>query len=227
MKKRNQYAIIGSEGRMGQELQKILTEKKISFLGVERSGRNNLKNTTFDQVKMILDFSSPDIFENIIIKAAENNIPLVSGTTGLTLKQFDFMQKQSKKIPILWSANMSIGIAVLKKAIKSFSALKNFDYQIEEFHHRGKKDSPSGTAKALQEALKKTTKKNIPEVLSIRAGGIIGCHKIHAVSDEEHIIFEHSALQRRVFATGAVRAAEWLLQHKNGLYSIEDLIHDL
>jgi 4-hydroxy-tetrahydrodipicolinate reductase len=119
---------------------------------------------------------------------------------------------------------MSLGVAVLKKAIRLFTHLDDFDFQIEEFHHNKKKDRPSGTAIALQEELQKTIpKKKLPEPLVVRAGGIFGIHKVYAVSDEEMLCFEHQALNRRVFAKGAVRAGLWLSKQRPGSYELEDI----
>ncbi|WP_374029484.1 4-hydroxy-tetrahydrodipicolinate reductase [Bdellovibrio bacteriovorus] len=125
---------------------------------------------------------------------------------------------------MLWSSNMSLGVAVLNEALKSLSAISHFDFQIEELHHNKKKDKPSGTAITLQENLEKAVGRELPEALAIRGGGIFGVHKIYAMSDEEVLTFEHTALNRTVFAKGAVQAAEWLVKQKPGLYQIRDVL---
>jgi 4-hydroxy-tetrahydrodipicolinate reductase len=119
---------------------------------------------------------------------------------------------------------MSLGVAALAKAIQSLETLKNFDFQVEEFHHSKKKDSPSGTAIFLQSKLEKTVGKKCPHPLSIRGGGIFGVHKIYAMSENEVLCFEHTALNRKLFADGAVTAAIWISSQKKGLYDIQDLI---
>ncbi|MNT06765.1 4-hydroxy-tetrahydrodipicolinate reductase [compost metagenome] len=109
--------------------------------------------------------------------------------------------------------------------MKVFSAIQGFDYQIEEFHHNKKKDKPSGTAISLQENLEKAVGRKLPEPLAIRGGGIYGVHKIYAMSDEEVLMFEHSALNRAVFAKGAVEAAMFLAIQTPGLSAIRDALY--
>ena len=231
MKKNCFIAVIGASGKMGQELHQVLQTEKIKHFGITKSGNAENYSETYKfesapkmQLQGVIDFSLPEAFEQALQYAKQNKAPLVSGTTGLSQKQFQQMKKISELIPILWSANMSIGIAVLQQALQSFSALHDFDFQIEDFHHKRKKDAPSGTGISLQANLEKIVSKKLPPILSIRAGGIIGTHKVHAVSNEEHLIFEHQALSRRVFANGAVKSLFWLQKQKKGLYSIEDMI---
>ena len=100
-----------------------------------------------------------------------------------------------------------------------------FDFQIEELHHNRKKDNPSGTAITLQNELAAVTKTQPPKPIGIRGGGIFGVHKVWAMSDEEVLCFEHQALNRTVFARGAVRAAQWLVKKKkSGLYSMKEVL---
>ncbi len=233
MKKINPVAVIGASGRMGQEIHQILELKTIPHFGITRSGKAENFSQTYKfntvpagKISGVIDFSLPEALDQVLQYSLQNKSPLVSGTTGLSAKQLMKLKKASESIPVLWSANMSIGIAVLKKAIQNFSALDGFDFQIEDFHHNQKKDAPSGTGLALQAALEKSVVKKIPPILSIRAGGIVGTHKVHAISNEEHLIFEHQALNRRVFASGAVSAFLWLQKQKNGFYTIEDMIRD-
>jgi 4-hydroxy-tetrahydrodipicolinate reductase len=119
---------------------------------------------------------------------------------------------------------MSLGVAVLKKALSVFKATKHFDFQVEEWHHRHKKDSPSGTAIYLQTELEKVIERPCPPAMVMRAGGIYGVHKIYAASDEEIIQFEHTAINRTVFARGALVAAQWLHHKPKGCYSMDDVI---
>lgn len=117
-----------------------------------------------------------------------------------------------------------MGVALLRSVFSLLSQVKNFDFQIIEAHHKHKKDSPSGTAISLQSSLEKVIGKKIPAPLSIRAGGIIGEHEILIISNDEKISFKHTALNRSVFAQGALRAAEWIVNCKSGFYSMEDVL---
>jgi 4-hydroxy-tetrahydrodipicolinate reductase len=117
-----------------------------------------------------------------------------------------------------------LGVAVLTEAIRVLGKLKGADFQIEEFHHNKKVDKPSGTALWLQEALEKVVGKSIPEPLAIRGGGIFGVHRVHAMTDEETLTFEHQALNREVFARGALVAAKWIKNRPAGLYKMTDVL---
>lgn len=226
--------VIGSTGRVGKELANLILEKgHEAFIGISSGKKSsdaftlqyqNLDSPECNKVDLWIDFSQPQVVDNFYSKLALLNKPLVVGTTGLNEKQFDIIKKTAEKIPLLWSSNMSIGIAVLNQALKSFEKIKEFDFQIEEFHHNKKKDSPSGTAISLQKTLKKHIQKEIPEPLSIRGGGIFGVHKVWAMSDQEVLCFEHQALNRRVFAEGALYLGFKLKDRKPGYYEVSDLL---
>jgi len=220
-------AIVGASGRVGQELMALCQAQKLEVVSL---GRKELAEKPQGKYEMLIDFSSPLGLRAALKWAQLAKCPVVSGTTGLSEDDLQRLKSASKRIPILWAPNMSLGVAVLKKAMESLRALEGFDFQIEEFHHRHKKDRPSGTALALQKKLKECVGESVPEPVVVRAGGIFGDHKVHAVSEEEWITYEHQALNRRVFASGALRAALWLDKkwkktRKPGLYAMEDLLN--
>lgn len=220
--KQIKIGLFGASGKMGQELIDLiqLDDHLLLHETIEK-GSSNKKTKKPD---VWIDFSSPDGFQEALKIAQTQKIPLVSGTTGISSHQKDLLKKASKKIPILWASNMSLGIVLLKKALKVFSDIDSFDFQIEEIHHKHKKDKPSGTAITLQNNLEIIVKKPLPAALSIRGGGVFGIHKIYAMSEEEVLTFEHVALNRRVFAKGAIKAAKWLIHQKNGLYTIDQVL---
>lgn len=210
---------------MGQEILKVIQDNPQYelFYPVHRGEKWDAKKCA--QVDVWIDFSTPEALAEVLKKAAEYKKPVVCGTTGFSKKEKNLLASYSKKIPVLWSSNMSLGVAVLNEAIKSMAAISHFDFQIEEIHHNRKKDKPSGTAITLQENLEKVVNKKLPETLAIRGGGVFGVHKVYAMSDEEVLVFEHSALNRAVFARGAVKAAGWLVrQKKPGLYQMKDVL---
>lgn len=227
-------AVIGASGRMGQELAKVIAESKTAeaSVGVVRQGKaqgfslsmNKLDGKLADKADVVIDFSTLENFENVLSFCAKEKIPLVTGTTGLGEKEKKALKKYSEKTPILWSPNMSLGVAALKEALKALGHLEGFDFQIEELHHNKKKDNPSGTALFLQDELVKQTKKKIPSPIGIRGGGIFGVHKVWAMSESEVLCFEHQALNRKVFAEGAFKAALWLAKQKAGLYELKNVI---
>lgn len=222
-------AIYGATGRMGQEILKIVEHEK-GWGSVSAIARNGWDDVIAKDVDVVVDFSSPQGLMDAIDWCVKNKKALVSGTTGLSAKEREQMAAAAKKIPLLWSANMSLGVHVLARALKSLAPLENWDFQIDETHHRYKKDKPSGTAVFLQNELAKVLpKKQLPEPLSARLGGVVGIHRVSAASDEEVLVFEHQALSRTVFARGALTAAAWLAKRKGKakLYQMPDVIADL
>lgn len=222
--KKIKVGVIGPAGRMGKEIVGVIDSNPRCelFYPLNRDDKFDAKKAK--QVDVWIDFSSPEALKDVLKRAAENKTPVVCGTTGFSKKEKDLLAQYAKKIPVLWSSNMSLGVAVLNEALKNLSAISHFDFQIEEIHHNRKKDKPSGTAITLQENLEKAVGKKLPEALAIRGGGVFGVHKVYSMSDEEVLVFEHSALNRTVFAKGAVMAAEWLVKQKPGLYQIRDVL---
>lgn len=215
--------VIGASGRMGQEIQAVISknEQLENYCPVDRNEEPGVKASGVD---VWIDFSSPDALSKNLEWAVSNKKAFVCGTTGFSQEHYHLLDEAAQKIPVLWASNMSMGVAVLNEALKVFSAIADFDFQIEEIHHNKKKDKPSGTAITLKQNLEKVLKKSVPETLAIRGGGVFGVHKIFAMSDEEVLTFEHTALNRTVFAKGAVQAATWLVTQKPGLYQIRDVL---
>lgn len=234
MKKKSlKVGVLGAAGRMGQEIGALLTtlEGVEPFLGVDSAAKipgfkNSAKKAEGPlaaDVDVWIDFSSPEGLEKFLALPLKE--PLVSGTTGISEKHKKALEKAGRKRPVLWASNMSVGVALLSKAMEVLSDAKGFDFQIEEFHHRHKKDKPSGTAITLQQKLNQVIGEKAPEPLAIRGGGIFGVHKVWAMSEEETLLFEHTALNRRVFASGAIRAAKWIVNQRPGVYRISDLFN--
>lgn len=224
--------VIGAGGRVGLELLNLIrnTPGLTAECGVGHKSEGFHQNVkSFSEIQkesvdVFVDFSSPALLTEALKFCIENKIPMVSGTTGLTEIHHQSLVAASQWIPILWAPNMSLGIAVLKNALKVFKSTKHFDFQVEEWHHRHKKDSPSGTALFIQKELENVIEKKCPPAMVMRGGGIFGVHKVYAVSDEEMIQFEHTAINRTVFARGALIASQWILGKNNGLYSMDDVI---
>lgn len=223
--KKLKVGLVGGNGRMGKEISAVIAAHPNLDLFYSLGRDTKIDAKVISQVDVWIDFSSPHALGEVLKLAAKHKTPVVCGTTGFTTKEKNLLTKYSKDIPVLWSSNMSLGVAVLNEALKSLAAISHFDFQIEELHHNRKKDKPSGTAITLQENLEKAVGKKCPEPVAIRGGGIFGIHKVYSMSDEEVLTFEHTALNRTVFAKGAVQAAEWLAkQKKPGLYQIRDVL---
>lgn len=233
MKKIN-VAVFGASGRMGQEIATLLDQSQnlTAALGVCRSGQaagfkkvaKKLETKDFKNMDVLIDFSVADSFLEALKFAEEAKVPLVSGTTGLSEKQLKALQKTAKSIPVLWAPNMSLGVATLERALEALAAISHFDFQIEETHHRHKIDKPSGTALLLQRKLESVLKRKLPEPLALRGGGVFGVHQVHVMGDNETLTFEHRALNRKLFAEGALTAARWIVGKKKGLYSLQDVL---
>lgn len=222
--------IVGAAGRMGKELERLVTADKNFKLvaAIDHKGRGTHEKIADVKIKgggVVIDFSSPEGLRQALKWSVTHGWAFVSGTTGLADSDFKELKNAAAKIPVLWASNMSIGIAVLKKCLKQLSLLgEGFDFQIEEIHHRHKKDSPSGTAKTLQEELTKAVGKKVPPVVAVRGGGIFGIHQVWSMSEEEVLRFEHTALNRAVFARGALKAARYVAKKKKGLFSFDEVV---
>lgn len=227
--------LVGSSGRMGQEILKLSLEFDHQCVGFWDSngprmldGSKNWKSYAMD---VVIDFSLPKNFNEVLIWCQKNKIPLVSGVTGLgevNLKKIYEILGQDKELsaPVFWSSNMSLGIASIKEAIHSFKSFKPENIEISEVHHVQKKDSPSGTAITLAEMLKKNLdyKKDI-EIKAERVVDVFGVHTIKMSNEDELIEIKHEAKNRKVFARGSLRVAEWLIhQEVDRFYKMGDYI---
>lgn len=222
MKKR--VGLFGATGRMGKEISQLLATSSDLELHYAVQRTTAWDESRASEVDVWIDFSLPEAFEAMLQRVKSTGKPLVSGTTGLSAEQLLKLKQLAENQPVLWASNMSLGVAVLSEALKALSALSDFDFQIEEIHHHRKKDKPSGTAITLQENLKRAVQKDLPEPVAIRGGGVFGEHKIYALGEEEVLTFSHSALNRTVFAKGAVRAASWIIHQKSGYYSVANML---
>ncbi len=212
--------VFGHQGRMGQEIiQEIKKHDQLVAIIPEVEGQEILP-----VADIWIDFSSPAGLESLLVKTEALRTPIVSGTTGLEARHETLISKHAAHRPLLWAPNMSLGVAWLNSVLPKLAQLKKFDIQILDFHHSKKLDSPSGTARALQATLDESNVKTVGGPLSLRLGGIHGVHQIFAVSDSEWITLEHRAMNRSVFAEGAVFAANWLMNQPAGRYSMSDVL---
>jgi len=194
---------------------------------------------------VVIDFSLPTVSLALLKNVIESKTPILIGTTGFSEAQFKTIEKASKKIPVLFAPNTSIGVNVtlslIEKAAKILGEQANIE--IIEAHHKHKVDAPSGTAIKMAEVIcdatntqlkdravyqrhnsKMPRKNNEIGFSVIRAGEIIGEHKVMFALNNEVISIEHKAQNRQCFAEGAVKAAIWLTKQKNGLYSMKDFL---
>jgi 4-hydroxy-tetrahydrodipicolinate reductase len=220
-------AIAGS-GRMGQAVAAVIGQNDdLELAGIWRRGED--LDALLLQSDVIIDFSMPDGTEHVVAAARRNARPLVCGVTGLGQRQLDALRKAASKLPVLYDRNMSLGVAVLQRAV--FQAARDlgsdFEVEIAEVHHAHKKDAPSGTALKLGDtvaAARGSSNSSDIRFSSERRGEVPGDHDVLFSSPTETLRFRHSAKSRQVFAEGAVRAARWLLEQAPGLYSVADIL---
>jgi 4-hydroxy-tetrahydrodipicolinate reductase len=229
MSKKIRVGIVGAGGRMGREIESVVREDSDLSVGAlvgrnNEAGMKSLSTLDASFIDVIIDFTQAESFDEVLGWCVANGIPLISGTTGLAFQQIEALQKYKSRLPIFWAPNMSLGIALMSKMLGDLAKLPDADFQIEEHHHRFKKDRPSGTAQWLQQELASHVSSDLPEPLVVRGGGVFGVHKAYALALEEVLVLEHVALNRSVFAKGAVRAAKWVFGKKPGLYNMKDLV---
>lgn len=194
---------------------------------------------------VIIDFSTAKAVRPLLEYAIEKNIPVVICTTGLSREDVDFLKESSKKIPVFFSANMSLGINLiiaLAKRAAEVLADSSFDIEIIEKHHNQKIDAPSGTALAIADAINDTldhaysyrydrtqVREKRPKyeigIHAVRGGTIVGEHEIIFAGNDEVISLSHTASSKEVFAVGAIKAAKFLSKKMPGLYNMEHLLN--
>ncbi len=219
--------IIGISGKMGKEIKNNALNSSIEIIGgVGRQDFQNLKNL-LKKSKVAIDFSTPSKLNDILSIAIKNKTALVLGTTGYKENDFEKIKKASKKIPIFYSSNFSLGIALIKEFSQNATRLlKDCNIDILEKHHILKKDKPSGTALSLAKDIKKKINQDL-NIHSIRVPNTAFEHTILFANEDESIEIKHSVHLRSVFAKGAIKAAKFIYNKKPGLYCMDDLIKEL
>ena len=193
---------------------------------------------------MIVDFSVAQAVDGVLAYALKRKMPLVLCTTGLSDKQLEDVKAASSQIPVLRSANMSLGINLLMQLLKEATKVLSpagYDIEIVEKHHNQKLDAPSGTAIALADSIneaadgqyeyvydrsqvrKKRDKKELG-ISAVRGGTIVGEHEVLFAGIDEVIEFKHTAYSRTVFGKGAVEAAKFLAGKEAGKYDMSDVV---
>lgn len=215
--------LVGASGRMGQEIRNLSAQAGVKIAATVDAPKD-WQSVDAAQADVVIDFSSSEGLGGAIEWCVKHNVALVSGSTGLDAKVQAGLRAAGKKIPVLYSANMSQGIAVMNAMLENLKALGDWDFQIDEAHHSQKKDKPSGTALLLQDKLTQVLGRDLPTPLSVRGGGVPGIHTVWAMGPEETLTIQHTAFNRQVFARGALVAGRWLFDKaKPGLYDLSDL----
>lgn len=260
-------AVSGARGRMGSRILTLASQdsdfrvtaaleteghpdlgKDIGeLLGLGKNGvkLSSSAGAALRQSDLLIEFTTPQATVAHLKECVSAGKPIVIGTTGLSEKEMGELQAASKKIPVLLSPNMSVGVNLLFELVQDAARRLGPSYEVEivETHHRGKKDSPSGTAKRLAELIAEAHKLSLEKVAmygrkgiadsrppsqigihSVRAGDVVGDHTVIFATEGERLEFTHRASSRDTFALGALRAARFLVGKKPGLYSLRDVL---
>lgn len=244
--------IAGYTGRVGQLLIKELTSghwPELTLSGGLSRKKTNIDfftttdpNALFEKSDAVIDFTLPESTLKNAKTASENGKALIIGTTGLSADDEDKLALYAQKAPIIYAANMSMGvnllIALVEKAARALDP--SWDIEIFESHHKHKIDSPSGTALALGKSAAKGRNIQLPQTINTdrsgerqrgeigfsvaRGGDVVGEHTAFFFAEGERIELTHRATNRALFARGAIKAAIWSKGKQPGLYSMQDVL---
>ena len=243
----------GCNGHMGQVISDIVEKDPdaeiVAGIDIADQGKNSYPVfTDIDACQVeadaIIDFSSAKATDKLLEYSAARQIPVVLCSTGLNQEQLAKVEETSRKVAVLKSANMSLGINTLLKLVQDAArvlAAAGFDMEIVEKHHRLKLDAPSGTALALADSIneamdnqyhyvydrsQKREKRDDKEIgiSAVRGGTIVGEHEIIFAGQDEVIEFKHTAYSKAIFGKGAVEAAKFLAGKPAGRYDMSDVI---
>lgn len=242
--------INGSNGRLGQEVNRLVAEgyRNSSLAGaIDRKNTNSEEDLQFKELDdfqgrtdCIIDFSNHSNTKSLTEYGLKRKIPLVIATTGQSEEELEIIKEASKEIPIFLAANTSLGIAILLQLAKTtVKMMPEADIEIVEKHHNRKLDSPSGTALLIADEIKEIRKdasyvhgrsgmkkreKDEIGIHALRMGSVVGEHEVIVSTDSQTISLKHEAHNKALFAEGALVAAEFLIKQAPGLYGMKDLI---
>ena len=240
----------GALGRMGRAVAALAADRDHEIVaGVDIAAGDAAFPVYIDWADLpaadaVIDFSNPAALEAELNYVTAHNLPLVLCTTGLSEEQMASVRKAAEIVPVFFSSNMSLGVAVLSALTKKAAAVlgDTFDIEIVEMLHNQKLDAPSGTALMLADAAKaglsyepvytydrhtrrqKRDKKEIG-IAALRGGTVVGEHSVYFAGEQEVITLSHSAGSRSVFASGALSAAAFICGKPADMYSMEDILN--
>ena len=236
--------IVGSKGRMGEALIRLAKlDPKLELVAGIDKGDDLLG--CIDRCDTLIEFAHHSLSGALAKTAADHGKAIVIGTTGHTAEERAAISAEANRIPIVFAPNFSIGVNLLfyLTQIAAETLGENYDEEVVEMHHRQKLDAPSGTARRLGEILAEASHgsyedltmhgrhgdvgarpKRIIGMHALRGGDVVGDHTVHFSTVGERIELTHRASSRDTFATGALRAAQWVRAQKPGLYSMQDVL---
>ena len=234
--------LCGANGAMGKLIDGLLGDQVVGRVSID--GENGVPKS-FEELgavsaDMIVDFSHHSAVGDVIAYGKKQGCALVIGTTGHTPEEKELIYQAAKELPVFYSGNMSLGIAVLCRLAKqAAAAFPDADIEIVEIHHNRKVDAPSGTAHMLFNAIRHVRptaveacgragegkrKKDEIGIASLRMGNVVGVHEVHICTPSQTLTLRHEAGSRQMLAEGAVDAARFLWGKPVGLYTMEELL---
>ena len=234
--------LCGANGAMGKLISGILGDEvvgKVSLDGIGGVPKSFAELGTVD-ADVIIDFSHHSAVRDVLSYAKKIGAAVVIGTTGHDAEEKRLISEAAEEIPVFYSGNMSIGIALLCELTRmTVAQFPNADVEILEVHHNRKVDAPSGTARMLFDAVKsarpdavehdgrsgecKRTKEEVG-ISSLRMGGIVGVHEVHVCTQSQKITLRHEVYNRSMLAEGGVQAARFMIGKPKGMYTMTDLL---
>lgn len=246
--------ICGIGGKMGANVLSIVNDDKDStaVCGVDIYAPQNISAPVYDsfdkvqeKVDVVIDFSSPKSLPSLLQFAKMNKCAVVLATTGYSPDDLAAIDEASKEIAVFKTANFSVGVNLLVKLVNEAAAFlgEQFDVEIVEAHHKLKVDAPSGTALMLADSVNKAfggtreymdgrsgivgKRGNEIGMHAVRGGTVVGEHEVMFLGEDEEITFKHKATSKKVFASGAVKAAKFVAGKPAGKYDMTDVLKNL
>ena len=234
--------LCGANGAMGKLIDAALGNEVVGRVSID--GENNVPKTFAElgkvEADVLIDFSHHSAIADVLEYAKSIGCAAVIGTTGHTAEEKELIYAAAKQIPVFFSGNMSLGIAVLCRLAKQAAAFfPDADIEIVEVHHNRKVDAPSGTALMLFNAIKevrpqavancgragegKRTKEEIG-ISALRLGNVVGIHEVHICTGTQTLTLKHEACTRAMLADGAVDAARFMVGKEVGFYNMESIL---
>jgi 4-hydroxy-tetrahydrodipicolinate reductase len=223
-------AVIG-DGKMGQAIASLASQhafEVVALLGEQQVLPQGITKSLLDGADVAVEFTTPQFAAANVRGCVAAGCPVVCGTTGWDNSRGEVEDEvRAKKGALLWAPNFSIGVHLFSRIVEHAARLvaeanAGFDAHLVETHHNQKLDAPSGTARALADLAEKAAGRAVP-ITSVRVGNVPGTHQVIFDGAFEQIRLEHIARDRRVFATGALAAAHWLVG-KHGVFTLDHML---
>jgi len=236
--------IVGSKGRMGEALARLAgQDPKLEVVSGIDQGDNALDS--IDHCDVVIEFAHHSLSGDLAKIGADHGKAMVIGTTGHTTDERKAIEAAARRIPIVFAPNFSVGVNLLfyLTQIAAETLGEDYDQEVVEMHHRQKLDAPSGTARRLGEILAEASggtyddlalhgrhgdvgarPRRVIGMHALRGGDVVGDHTVHFSTLGERLELTHRASSRDTFASGALRAAQWVRAQKPGLYSMQDVL---